>query len=270
MSATRAVTTEGADILYDIEGQGPLLLLIAGGNGDSKLFVPLSAHMRDRYTVVRYDRRANARSTGDRKGEMDMAQAGRDAAAVIQSVDLGPAFVFGSSAGANIALALTQDHPHRVRGLVDHEPPISDFLPQPAAGTWRAFFDRVYDTYLAEGTGPAMRLFATALVGFDPNAPAPGDQVGNQHDRFLAHEFVHINHFVPDLEALRRSKVPMVTAVGRESGDAFYVQTARELSRRLPCRCVDMVGNHLGYGFHPKAFAEELHGIIQSLNGGAT
>jgi pimeloyl-ACP methyl ester carboxylesterase len=260
-----AVLNEGASIVYDIEGEGPLLLLVVGGNGDSKLFARLSAHLADRYTVVKYDRRANARSTGDAEGELDMAQAGRDAAAVIAAVNFGPAYVFGNSAGANIALKLTEDHPKLVRGLIDHEPPITDFLAQPDAGKWRAFFDKVYDVYQAEGAGAAMKLFASSFVGFDQNAPAPGDQVGGNHNRFLAHEFQHINSFVPSLDALRRGGTPIVTVVGRDSGNAFYAQTARELARQLPCPCVDIVGNHLGYAFHAEEFANELHRIIESL-----
>lgn len=265
MSESRTVHSEGADIAYDIEGHGPLLLLVVGGNGDSALFAKLSAQLADRYTVVKYDRRANARSTGDVNGELDMAQAGRDAAAVIKDVNLGVAYVFGNSAGANIALKLTEDHPEVVRGLLDHEPPITDFLPQPEAGKWRTFFDRVYDLYVAEGAGPAMKLFASSFVGFDHNAPAPGDQATGTNDRFLAHEFRHINSFVPDVEALRRGKVPIVTLVGRDSGDAFYAQTARELAKQLSCPCVDIVGNHLGYAFHAETFANELHRVIETL-----
>jgi pimeloyl-ACP methyl ester carboxylesterase len=256
---------EGASIAYDVEGEGPLLLLVVGGNGDSKLFTRLSAQLASRYTVVKYDRRASARSTGDKGGEMDLAQAGRDAAAVINAVGGGPAYVFGNSAGANIALKLTEDYPHLVRGLIDHEPPITDFLPQPDASKWRVFFDEVYDLYVAKGVAPAMKLFASSFVGFDQNAPAPGDQAGGNHDRFLAHEFRHINSYVPDLKALRRGGVPIVTVVGRDSGNAFYAETARELARQLPCLCVDIVGNHLGYAFHAEAFADELHRIIESL-----
>lgn len=259
------VQNEGAAIAYDIEGDGPLLLLVAGGNGDSRRFARLSAHLADRYTVVKYDRRANARSTGDTKGELDMAQAARDAAAVLHAVDRGPAYVFGNSAGANIALKLTEDHSSLVRGLIDHEPPITDFLPQPEAGKWRAFFDEVFNVFTTEGAAPAMKLFATSFVGFDTSGPAPGDQAGGDHDRFLAHEFQHINSYVPDLAALRRGDTPIVTVVGRDSGTAFYAETARELARRLPCPCVDIVGNHLGYAFQAQAFADELHEIIGRL-----
>lgn len=258
------VHTENADLACYQQGSGPLLLLIVGGNGDSRRFIPLSAQLADRYTVVRYDRRANARSSGDTQSELDMAQQGRDAAAVIRAMGVQPAYVFGNSAGANIALKLTQDHPELVRGLVDHEPPITDFLPPSEAAPWRAFFDRVYDTYLSDGGAAAMRLFSTSFVGLELNAAAPGDQDGD-FERFLAHEFRIINRFVPDLEALRRGGVPMVTAAGRASGNAFYVQTARELARQLPCPCVEVSGHHLSYASDPVIFADELHQILKSL-----
>jgi hypothetical protein len=78
-----------------------------------------------------------------------------------------------------------------------------------------------------------MGLFSTSFVGFDETVTTPGDQTAATHDRFLSHEFTHINSYVPNLGALRRGGVPIVTAIGRASGDAFYVQTARELARRL-------------------------------------
>lgn len=266
MIESKTVSIEGADIAYDIEGKGPLLLLVVGGNGDSKLFTRLSACLADRYTVVKYDRRADARSTGDVEGELDMAQAGRDAAAVLRALDRGPAYVFGNSAGANIALKLTADHPQLVRGLVDHEPPITNFLPKPESGEWRAFFDKVSETYKTQGAGPAMGLFATSFVGLGKSVMMPGDQSAETQDRFLAHEFQHINNYVPDVEALRRGGVPIIMAVGRASGDAFYAQTARELARQLPCPCVDIVGNHLGYRFEEaEQFANELDQIIREF-----
>ena len=264
MTTSATVRTEGAEIAYEVEGQGPLLLLVVGGNGDSNRFIGLSAQLADRYTVVRYDRRANFRSTGDTLAEIDMAQQGRDAAAVIRAVGNEPAFVFGNSAGANIELKLTQDHPQLVRALVDHEPPITDFLPEPEATSWREFFNRVYDTYQTHGGAEAMQLFNTSFVGLDLHADAPGDQ-GSEFERFLSHEFNVINRFTPDLAALRDGGVPMVTATGRASGQAFYAQTARELARQLPCPCIEMSGHHLSYATDPLVFANELHQILISL-----
>jgi hypothetical protein len=64
---------------------------------------------------------------------------------------------------------------------------------------------------------------------------------------------------------LRRGRVPMVTAAGRASGNAFYVQTAYELARQLPCPCIEVSGHHLSYTTDASVFADELHHIIETL-----
>ena len=60
--ATGTVTEE-ANLVYDYEGTGPVLLAIAGGGGDGARYAAISAALADGYSVVRYDRRGRARST---------------------------------------------------------------------------------------------------------------------------------------------------------------------------------------------------------------
>jgi len=262
MKKSGVVHTEGTDIAYDCEGQGPLLLLIVGGNGDSRRYVALSALMASSYTVVRYDRRANFRSTGDTTVDLDLAQQARDAAALIRAMDAGPAYVFGNSAGANIAIKLTEDHPDVVKALIAHEPPITGILPDAAQHS--AFMKDVHETFVAQGAGPAMKKFMGSFVGMDKTAEAPADQGGNM-EHFMAHEFLSISRYVPDLDRVRRGGVPVVTAVGRTSGDAFYVQTARAMAEQLGCACVEMSGNHVAFASQPGIFAAELSEILGSF-----
>lgn len=260
--ASGTVRNEGADIAYDCEGQGPLLLLVVGGNGDSRRYIPLSARLADHYTVVRYDRRASCRSSGDPDADLDMAQQGRDAAALVDALGLGPAYVFGNSGGASIALQLTEDHPQKVRGLVVHEPPIMRILDD--ADQQMQFVDAVHGTYLTQGAGPAMRQFAMSLLGFSPMANAPGDQGGNM-DRFMAHEYVPIGHYLPDLAKIKRDGVRVISCAGRASLDAYYARTARVLAATLACPYVDMDGHHLAFVTAPDLFANELRTMLQLL-----
>ncbi|WP_213763154.1 alpha/beta hydrolase [Caballeronia sp. dw_19] len=238
------------------------MLLIVGGNGDSRRYVTLSALMASSHTVVRYDRRANFRSTGDMTVDLDLAQQARDAAALIRTMDAGPAYVFGNSAGANIAIKLTEDHPDVVKALVAHEPPITGILPDAAQHS--AFMKDVRETFVAQGAGPAMKKFMGSFVGMDKTAEAPADQGGNM-EHFMAHEFLSISRYVPDLDRVRRGGVPVVTAVGRASGDAFYVQTARAMAEQLGCPCVEMSGNHVAFALQPGIFAAELSEILGSF-----
>ncbi len=258
MSTTSSVHTEGADIAYNREGDGPLLLLVVGGNGDSSRYTALSKLLSSDYTVVRYDRRASFRSSGDRDVDIELAQHARDAAAVIRA-NGESALVFGNSGGANIAIKLTEDHPEVVRSLVAHEPPVTNILAD--AKQQRAFFDDVYATFVAKGAGPAMAQFVSTFVGVASNIPAPPDQGGNS-DHFLAHEFRNLNDYTPNIEKLRVDGVPIVTAAGRESKDAFYARTAREMARQLGCDYVDMSGHHISFVTHPEIFAEELKKIL--------
>jgi pimeloyl-ACP methyl ester carboxylesterase len=264
MTQTNTVQTEGAGIVCDIEGHGPLLLLIAGGNGDGSRYAPLSRLLADEYTVVRYDRRANLRSGGDTTVDLDMAQMARDAAALIRAMGAEDALVFGNSAGANIAIKLAEDHPRMVKGLIAHEPPIVSILPD--AEKELAFIDDVHATFLAQGVGPAMRKFAQSMVGFDLPRQAPGDQ-GPNMERFMAHEFLNISQYKPDLDAIRRNEVPTVTAAGSRSADAYYARTARFMAECLGCRYVEMPGHHLTYAFEPDVFAPALRDILHGLAG---
>lgn len=255
------VQTEGARIACDLEGRGPLLVLIVGGNGDSSRYAALSKILSSSYTVLRYDRRASFRSQGDPDADITLLQHAKDAAALIDA-NGGKALVFGNSGGANIAIKLAQSFPDKVVGLVAHEPPVTNILPD--ASEQRAFFDSVYSTYLAEGANPAMALFVSSFEGVDPGLPAPPDQGGNS-DHFFKHEFNDLNDYTPDIPKLRADGVPMVMCAGRQSGQAFYARTAREMAGLLGCEYVEMSGHHISFVTDPSTFAQELRSALASF-----
>ena len=55
----------GASLYYKVQGSGPLLLMLQGGDGDAEGSDGVAAHLIDRYTVVSYDRRGLSRSKLD-------------------------------------------------------------------------------------------------------------------------------------------------------------------------------------------------------------
>ena len=264
MTKDNRVHTEGAEIVYDVVGQGPLLLLIAGGNGDGRRYARLAGLLASDYTVVSYDRRAEGRSTGDTTVDLDMAQQARDALAVIRAMGAADAYVFGNSAGGNIGIKLAEDEPQAIKALIVHEPPVMSILPE--AEKELRIVDDVHATFLAQGTPAAMRKFFQSLVGFDAPTGPPGVQGRDSFDHFLAHSYVQISRFKPDLDKIRRHGVRVVTAAGRRSADAYYARTARVMAERLGCRYVDMSGNHLAFVTEPAVFAAELREILRGLS----
>ncbi|MFZ0962416.1 MAG: alpha/beta hydrolase, partial [Terriglobia bacterium] len=106
-STSSLLRVPGAQLYYEVQGSGPVLLLIPGGPADAGIFSPLAALLADKYTVVRYDPRGNSRSVldgppQDREGDQNMDVHGDDAAQLLAALGGGPAFVLGSSGGAQI------------------------------------------------------------------------------------------------------------------------------------------------------------------------
>jgi len=268
MTATAKVTTEGGDIVYDYEGHGPVLLTIAGGGGDASRYAGISRLLQDDYTVVRYDRRCNSRSTGDRSQPLDMAQQARDAAAVIRAMGNEPAYVFGNSGGGAIALKLAELHPELVRGMIVHEPSILTVLPD--APEWLAFAARVESTFETQGVGPAMRLFAGSLVGFGGPAIGAGNRIGDASsdanlEFFLRREYHDLSLYRPDLARIRDNNLAMIAVAGRASEDAYYARTAQVLAERVGCAHAVVAGNHIAFVSDPATFAAELRGLLDQV-----
>jgi pimeloyl-ACP methyl ester carboxylesterase len=262
----------GAQLYYEVQGSGPVLLMIPGGPTDAGIFAPLADIMSARYTVIRYDPRGNSRSVLDGAPEdRQMDVHGDDAAQLLAVFGEEPAYVLGSSGGAQIGLNLAARHPQRVHTLVAHEPPCMGLLPD--AADQRTFIESVCETYLNEGVGPAMQKFmvGAGLAGGPQaqNSTPPSPEVlesfarmkGNA-DYFLAHGFKPIGLYVPEVATLRAGPVQVAVGVGETSAGSLPHRTALALAGQLGTVAVSFPGGHGGYNDNPAAFAAKLHQVL--------
>jgi pimeloyl-ACP methyl ester carboxylesterase len=265
----------GAQLYFEIQGTGPILLMIPGGPTDAGIFAGLAHFLADRYTVVRYDPRGNSRSLLDGSPEdQNMDLHGDDAARLLATLGGEPAFVLGSSGGAQIGLNLAARHPGRVNTLVAHEPPCIELLPDGAEE--RSFTESVYETYRTAGVGPAMQKFmvgAGLASGSPPEGSGPppppspemqeafGRIQGNM-DFFLAHGLKPISLFVPDVATLRVGTPRIVIGVGEASAGQIAFRCAVALAQQLGTAPVFFAGGHGSYGDQPSEFAEQLHQVL--------
>ncbi|MFD6183032.1 alpha/beta fold hydrolase [Streptomyces goshikiensis] len=272
----------GATLHYEVSGQGPVLLMICGGPTDAAIYAGIAGALAENYTVVRYDPRGNSRSTFDGEpGEQRVEVHSDDAHRLLAAVSDGPAYVLASSGGALVALDLVARHPEQVHTLVAHEPPVMELLPD--SERWRSHFQDVYDTYQADGVGPAMQKFIAGVEsgeGGQPQESAPqeapvpdmgamppemlemmGRMAGNA-EFFVGQVMLPFSSYTPDGDALKAASSRIVVAVGEASKGSPIQQAGATLAEQIEVELVDFPGDHQGFLTHGAEFAEVLGKVL--------
>ncbi|WP_020671811.1 alpha/beta fold hydrolase [Amycolatopsis nigrescens] len=262
ISAVCAV--EGAELHVQRTGEGPPLLLIAGGLGSADGFRFLAKDLSSEYTVLSYDRRGHYRSTDHGSGPITVARQAADARAVIEHFGFPSAAVFGSSAGAQIGLELVTAHPGVVKGLVAHEPPAVRLLPD--AEQWLAFND---EQVAVARSGDLLGAFLK-FVGSISGAALPelrAVRLPNQDEWRLLfdREITEFYSYLPDIAALRRTRVPVLPVAGRDSRGYYHYRPARTLALELGMPFEEMPGAHLAPQRNPADFAAVLKELLLTV-----
>ena len=118
-------STDGTTISFDRLGQGPVIILITGALNYSKFgvvgdLVPL---LSQDFTVINYDRRGRGASGNNLPYTIDKEI--EDINALINAVG-SPAYLYGHSAGAALALFAAAELGAQVKGVAAYEPPMSE------------------------------------------------------------------------------------------------------------------------------------------------
>lgn len=151
------ISAHGVEIAFARVGAGPPLVFVHGATADSRLWQPQLEGLGDEFTVVAWDEPGAGRSS-DVPPDFTLEDYAGCLAAVIEELDLGPAYVAGLSWGGTIALALYRDRPELVSSLV---------LADTYAG-WKGSLPP--EEVDARVTGLEQMLAASA-ASFDPTLP---------------------------------------------------------------------------------------------------
>ena len=268
---THTLDVPGARLYYERRGTGPLLLLI-GSPMDSTGFAGLASALADDYTVVTYDPRGIGNSSRQDPGrDVTPEQQADDVHRLLAALGREPAYVFGSSGGAVVGLALVTAHLGQVRTLVAHEPPVVELLPDSAQV--RTQIQDIYDTYRADGADKAMQKFmAHAGLGAAPGqkaeaplwepSPEQMDRMRATTEVFLAHLIRPTTRYRPDIEALRTAPTRIVVAVGATSKGQLANRGARALADELGTPAVEFPGDHGGFVALPQQCGRVLDQVL--------
>jgi 3-oxoadipate enol-lactonase len=108
------VEVGGARLWVEDDGDGPAIIFLHGGLGDSRLWEPVAARLRDSFRCVRYDFRFFGRSEGPDEEWSSVD----DVVCVLDALGIDCAAVVGLSMGGGVALRVAQEHPDRVTAVV--------------------------------------------------------------------------------------------------------------------------------------------------------
>ncbi len=116
----RVTSRDGTTIAFERSGSGPTMILVDAAMADHTGSADLGKLLAPKFTVVNYDRRGRGQSTNTTPYAVDREI--EDIDALIDEVGA-PAYLFGYSSGAVLALEAANKLGSRVKGLAMFEPP---------------------------------------------------------------------------------------------------------------------------------------------------
>jgi pimeloyl-ACP methyl ester carboxylesterase len=269
--ATRQETVtsrDGTTIAFERAGSGPVIVLVEAALSDRKGTAGLARRLRDRFTVVNYDRRGRGGSTDTPPYAVDREV--DDIEAVIDA-STGSAYLFGSSSGAALALDAAQRLGRKVRGLVLYEPPfiVDDSRPPMADG----LAGEIHELVGAGRRLDAVRLFFHKGMGIPAFAvtlmrwlmPGWSKMAAIAHTIRYDLALLAGTQAGTPLPAARWSAViaPTLVTVGSKS-EAFFHTGAKALATLLPNAAYRSLQgrDHSAVVVAPKALAAEIVGFV--------
>jgi pimeloyl-ACP methyl ester carboxylesterase len=239
------VQANGTELYYEARGDGPPLLLIAGGLADAGQFAALAEALAVRHRVVAYDRRGNSRSPAPAGwATTTVEEQADDAAALLEALAIPAASVYGHSIGAPIALDLALRRPELVDTVVLHDPALMSVLADPGA-VLGVVGPLVEEAMAAGGPVAAADAFYRFAVGgaLDALDPATWERMKADGAVLFGGEFQALSGWKVDEAALGRTRVPVLVLAG-EVSPPFFREAADWLAARLVGAVEQVPGGH--------------------------
>jgi len=109
---------DGTRLYYQSQGQGEVLLLLAGQSCDHREWDRIASDFSQSFQVIVWDYRGTGRSDKPEKPAYSTRGFAADAVAVLDHCGVTRAHAYGISMGGRVAQWLAMDHPHRLGALV--------------------------------------------------------------------------------------------------------------------------------------------------------
>jgi pimeloyl-ACP methyl ester carboxylesterase len=245
------------------------VLLIMGATGDGGHFDAFADLLADEFTVVTYDRRGNGRSPVPAGWATTSPEEQADnAAALLDTLGVGPAAVFGTSSGGNFALCLLVCHPEAARGAILHEPALYALVDDFDAV--RAPVKELVEAAMEVGGPPAaVERFWRYIAGDDAweqLAPALRERLRAAAATLFGIDLGTYELYLPDDDTLAAIGAPVRLLVSAEGLPAF-AEIAGRLGERLGVDVATTPGRHGAYHEYPYELAGTVRPFLRRASG---
>lgn len=204
------VDVNGARLWYDEAGQGPTVVLLHGGLGDSGLWEPEVPALAERFRTIRTDLRFFGRSVGPAAP----FSVENDLVGVLDELGIERAAFVGLSYGGRVAIDVALDRPERVWALAAVCPALSGH----DGRAYTAEQEAAYDAAIAAGD-----IEAALAIDFSVWAPLGVDD----RIRRLWHATPDANPLPPGVEP-RPPRQPAKPRLGRLLPPTLVVTASRD------------------------------------------
>jgi 2-(acetamidomethylene)succinate hydrolase len=149
-------------------GSGPLMLFFHGITANSGTLAPLAMRFSDRFTTIAVDQRGHGLSDKP-EGGYEADDFAEDIAALVKTLDRGPAILVGHSLGSRNSVTAAAKYPELVRSVV-----AMDFTPYIETEVFDALESRVN---AGDQVFKDLATVEAYLAGRYPNIPAPAIRI---------------------------------------------------------------------------------------------
>jgi pimeloyl-ACP methyl ester carboxylesterase len=231
-----ALGTGGCDLYHEVVGEGVPILLIHPSGATASTWGAATEELARIGRVIIYDRRGYARSGGEPVHSMSAHTA--DAAALLEHLQMRPAVVVGTSAGAAIAVDLAVRRPDLVKVVPAHEFPWR-FTHRVPPASQIAALAKIGALALRGRHGDAAEVLLRTTYTYSDGAsawdafPAEWRQVARENARAALADFRNSIVAYPSAADLATITVPVVCSYGSRSRKSM-VGLVRSLAAAIP------------------------------------
>ncbi len=258
------ISANGIQQYYEIAGDGPPLLLVAGMGGTANYWAEQVDAFAERYTVITYDQRGTGRS--DHTPVAGIEQLRDDVLALLDALGFARVDFVGHSTGGNIAQIVAIENPERLAKLVI-------YASTTHGDAYRSKVWRVRRSIL-ETQGPALYGDMTSLMLYPPRWIVDNAEKLEQQQAAQVKMLAPVEVMTSRIEAVqafdRRDQLSRITTptlvicAKDDSQTPFYF--SEELAARIPSAELILMdyGGHACSRTVPDEFNQLILKFLQS------